>query len=300
MAMNLTQLQYFKELAKSQHYASTAEQLGVAQSSLSRSISALEEELGVYLFEKQGRNIRLTKYGEAFYRYVREGLSALETGEKFVRDMADPCCGEINLGLVYSLGPKIMPDMIRRFTAHPENRRFRIRLSQASTPDLIQMLQAGQCDLILCSPPETPGPELELTELLPRSVIALVSARHPLAARDHISLAELSAYPLVVSTEQLPSLRRIFRRQRLPLNILSEIQGECAAAGLVDVNYGVAVLNTAVDYSNLDVKPLVIDELADYDFPLYLGQQKNRWLSPAVLTFRRFLLEEMDQFGVDP
>ena len=104
--MNLTQLQYFKALAQSQHYASTAEQLGVAQSSLSRSISALEEELGVYLFEKQGRNIRLTKYGKAYYRYVCDGLNLLETGEKYVRDMVDPNCGEINLGLIYSLGPK--------------------------------------------------------------------------------------------------------------------------------------------------------------------------------------------------
>lgn len=290
--MNLTQLLYFKELAQTQHYASTAEQLGVAQSSLSRSISALEEELGVVLFEKQGRNIRLTKYGEAFYRYVREGLATLETGEKYVRDMADPRCGEINLGLIYSLGPKIMPDILRRFTAHPENQGFRIRLCQASTTDLVQMLEEGQCDLILCSPPETPNPNLELVEVLPRKFIVLVSARHPLSARDHISLEEVSQYPLVVSTEQISSLRRIFNSRGLSLNILSEIQGECAAAGLVDVNYGVAILNTAVNYSDLDVKALAIDELGDYNFPLYLGQMKNRWLSPAVQTFRKFLLEE--------
>ena len=82
----------------------------------------------------------------------------------------------------------------------------------------------------------------------------------------------------------------------LPLNILSEIQGKCAAAGLVDVNYGVAILNTAVNYSDLDVKALAIDELEDYNFPLYLGQVKNRWLSPAVMTFRKFLLEEMPRW----
>lgn len=294
--MNLTQLQYFKLLAQSQHYASTAEQLGIAQSSLSRSISALEKELGVYLFEKQGRNIRLTKYGKAYYRYVCDGLNLLENGEKYVRDMVDPSCGEISLGLIYSLGPRIMPDIIRRFTAHPENRRFRIRLTQASTSGLVQMLKEDQCDLILCSPPEVPDPNLELTEILPRKFIALVSSRHPLAARKHISLEELSRYPLVVSTEQIPSLRRIFHSRGLNLNILSEIQGECAAAGLVNVNYGIAILNTAVDYSDLDVRALAIDELKDYNFPLYLGQFKNRWLSPAVLTFRKFLLEEMDRW----
>lgn len=189
-----------------------------------------------------------------------------------------------------------MPDMIRRFTSHPENQRFRIRLSQASTTGLVQMLEEGQCDLILCSPPEQPDPNLELVEILPRKFIVLVSSSHPLSARDHISLKEISRYPLVVSTEQITSLRRIFNSRGLPLNILSEIQGECAAAGLVDVNYGVAILNTAVNYEDLDVKALAIDELEEYNFPLYLGQVKNRWLSPAVQTFRKFLLEEMDQW----
>ncbi len=65
---------------------------------------------------------------------------------------------------------------------------------------------------------------------------------------------------------------------------------------MVDVNYGVAILNTAVNYSDLNVKALTLDELEDYDFPLYLAQFKNRWLSPAVLTFRKFLLEEMERW----
>ena len=55
-------------------------------------------------------------------------------------------------------------------------------------------------------------------------------------------------------------------------------------------------MNTAVNYSDLNVKALTLDELEDYDFPLYLAQFKNRWLSPAVLTFRKFLLEEMERW----
>ena len=60
----------------------------------------------------------------------------------------------------------------------------------------------------------------------------------------------------------------------------------------MDVNYGVAILNTSVNYTGLAVKALTIDELEDYNFPLYLANYKNRWLSPAVLSFRKFLLEE--------
>lgn len=293
--MTLSQLIYFKELAQSQHYTSTAELLDVAQSSLSRSISAQEEELGVFLFEKQGRNIRLTRYGEAYYRYVQEALNTLDTGRKYVQDMADPDCGEINLGSIYSLGPRIMPEIIQGFTARPENQRFRIRMTQGSTAGLVEQLRQGKCDLILCSPPDTGDHGLELTAILQLKFVVLVSSRNPLSAKDHISLRELSQYSLVVSPEQITVLRRLFKYHGASLNVLSEIQGDCAAVRLASINYGIAILSTVADFMGLDVKALSIDELEDYRFPLYMAQMKHRWLSPAVAAFRKFLLEQVEQ-----
>ena len=68
--MNLNHLQYFRVLAKLEHYTQAAEQLSITQPSLSHAISTLEKELGTYLFEKQGRNVRLTKYGRVFQTNV--------------------------------------------------------------------------------------------------------------------------------------------------------------------------------------------------------------------------------------
>ena len=70
--MNLPQLYYFRKLAEVQHYTEAAKALYITQPSLSDSIASLEKELGVSLFQKKGRNIQLTKYGEEFYQYVSE------------------------------------------------------------------------------------------------------------------------------------------------------------------------------------------------------------------------------------
>ena len=68
--MNLNHLSYFRVLAKLEHYTQAAEELSITQPSLSHAMSTLEKELGTYLFEKDGRNIKLTKYGKIYYEYV--------------------------------------------------------------------------------------------------------------------------------------------------------------------------------------------------------------------------------------
>lgn len=80
--MNLNHLNYFRVLAKVEHYTQAASILSITQPSLSHAISNLESELGTYLFEKQGRNVKLTKSGKLFLKYVDESLNILEIGEK--------------------------------------------------------------------------------------------------------------------------------------------------------------------------------------------------------------------------
>ena len=80
--MNLNHLSYFRVLAKLEHYTQAAEELSITQPSLSHAMSTLKEDLGTYLFEKQGRNIKLTKYGKIYFEYVDRALSELEKEKK--------------------------------------------------------------------------------------------------------------------------------------------------------------------------------------------------------------------------
>ena len=83
--MTLDQLYYFRKLAELQHFSKAAAELYISQPSLSYSIKNLEKELGAPLFQKNGRNVVLTKYGKEFYNYVAEVLTQLETGVSAVK-----------------------------------------------------------------------------------------------------------------------------------------------------------------------------------------------------------------------
>ncbi|MFR5731369.1 MAG: LysR family transcriptional regulator [Clostridium sp.] len=96
--MNLQQLYYFRKLAEVQHYTEAAKALYITQPSLSDSIASLEHELSVSLFQKKGRGVQLTKYGQEFYEYVNQALGILEHGIAAVREKSDSVTGTIDIG----------------------------------------------------------------------------------------------------------------------------------------------------------------------------------------------------------
>lgn len=101
--MNLFYLRYFVTLARVKHYTRAAEQLCITQPSLSHAISQLENELGVPLFEKSGRNTTLTRFGEEFLVCAEHTLSTLDAGVSSIRKSARGE-GLIRLGFLRTLG----------------------------------------------------------------------------------------------------------------------------------------------------------------------------------------------------
>ena len=93
--MNLNQLYYFKTLAELEHYTKAAEKLNISQPTLSHSISAMEKELGANLFEKQGRNVVLTKYGRIYMFYVENALTQLELGKNQIERLISEGGGKV-------------------------------------------------------------------------------------------------------------------------------------------------------------------------------------------------------------
>ena len=112
--MNLYHLRYFVQLAHTRHYTRAAEQLCITQPSLSHAISQLENELGLPLFEKTGRNTELTRFGEQFLECAERTLSTLDEG---VEELKRVSRGEglIRLGLLRTLGVDYVPDVVSRF-----------------------------------------------------------------------------------------------------------------------------------------------------------------------------------------
>ena len=85
--MNLQQLEYFKVIAETKNFTEASNILSVTQPALSKAISKLEEELDVKLFQREGRNIKITKFGEAFLKYAKEALNEIERGKLKLKEM---------------------------------------------------------------------------------------------------------------------------------------------------------------------------------------------------------------------
>ena len=143
--MNIEYLKYFAELAKVQHYGKAAKILNISQPGLSHAIKTLEEECGVPLFQREGRNVSLSSYGKELMKDVDDILNAylrleeraagLRTEEKTVR-----------IGTVYPLAAGMVPRMLQKFGAT-----FPFVVYNRLTQEIAEGLMDGKYDIGFCS-----------------------------------------------------------------------------------------------------------------------------------------------------
>ena len=148
--MNLSQLYYFRKLAELEHYTKAAKELYITQPSLSDAIASLEDELGIPLFKKEGRNIKLTKYGKEFYYYVCASLNELETGIALAKEKSGALGGSVDLGCLPTILGDFMPQAMNRYTTS-RNARVTFNIHPCFTLDIVAGINAGPSDLGFCS-----------------------------------------------------------------------------------------------------------------------------------------------------
>ncbi|QAT48952.1 LysR family transcriptional regulator [Caproiciproducens sp. NJN-50] len=192
--MNLSQLYYFKKLAEVQHYTKAAKELYITQPSLSEAISSLESELGVRLFLKNGRNIRLTQYGQEFYQYVSASLNELDKGVNVIQEQVKDIGGTIEIGCIATL---LVGFMARAMYSYRESvsEKTVFHVFETPTAVAIEGLKSEIYDIAFCSKVE--DPDLRFTPILEQEILALVNQQHPLAKCETITLRDLAGYNLI-------------------------------------------------------------------------------------------------------
>ena len=287
--MNLKHLEYFRVLAKLEHYTLAAEQLSIAQPSLTYAISELEKELGVFLFEKSGRNIRLTKYGSIFLQYVNKSLNSLDEGQRIINDLVSPSKGTIDLSFIYTLGSRFVPTMVKNFLSMEKHKDISFSFSQGTTQNIIEGLKSDKYDLAFCSYIED-EPNIDFIPLVKQNLVLVVPSGHPLASCTSIDLRDTEPFPFV-SFDKGSGLRRLsdrlFKEVDITPNIAFEVEEDSAAIGLVSMNYGIALLPDIWMLKHFDVRVLPITN-PPYERFIYLATVKNKYLSPVVHLFRDF------------
>ncbi|MBP3039973.1 LysR family transcriptional regulator [Bacillaceae bacterium Marseille-Q3522] len=235
--MEFLQLKYFQEVAKFEHITKAAKNLNVSQPSLSNTITRVEKNLGVPLFVRQGRQIRLTSYGKVFLRRVNRALSELEEGKREIKAMAGLDNGFVSIATTL---PSLLPLLLKDYyTAFPK---ARIKQKQALSHDEIkQQLENVEIDLCISTFPII-GADIKWLPLLEEEIFLSVPSWHKLANRKSINLNEAAEESFISITSEY-GFRKMtvdFCRQAgFEPNISFEIAETGIIQSLVELDLGV-------------------------------------------------------------
>lgn len=288
--MKLHQLNYFVALARLEHYTKAAEEIGISQPTLSHAIAGLEEELGVKLFRKQGRNVVLTKYGRFFLGYVEESMNVLELGVSKTKGMAGQTKGVIDLAYIYTLGSEFVPRLVGDFLRSHEELETEFHFTVGNTSELIQGLKDEKYDIAFCSMMEN-KPEVSFTPVGTQNLVVVIPKQHPLSGRGEVDLEEAALYPQIYFTQGSglrPVVDRLFEMAKIRPQIAYEIEEDGAMAGLVAQNFGIAVMPDIPLLKNMNVEVLKLRS-PRYQRYIYMALSKENYQTPIVEKFAEYV-----------
>lgn len=286
----MLQLHYFRTVARLEHMSKAAEELHIAQPALSKTISRLEEDVGVPLFDRRNRQIRLNVFGRAFLRKAEAALAALEEGKREVAELAGLARGSV----------RIATNSLNRFSRalgafrelHPETKFRIVQVAPSATDEMVRLLEQGEADLAFTAAAiDRPGVR-ELPVLRAEVCLAVPPGHRWNGVRSAIRLAEAASEPFVEYKPGHP-YRRInddfCRRAGIRPPVVCEVEEPSALASLVQAGLGVAFVPASKCRSDTELTLLTIEEpQCRRDFSV--AWLEGRYQSEASRRFREFLV----------
>lgn len=279
--MNYNYLRYFSVLAQVEHYTLAAARLGISQPSLSSAIHHLEDELGgVKLFEKAGRNIRLTEEGRYYQEKVDAALRELNTASMTLRDSKISAPVVIRMGLVSgTLGGAVSREIGEYIR---QNERIRFRLTEGSAEELMDLVRQEKLDMAIVDTTNRDR-SLHFRKLSQRDYCAALPASHRLAGQESIQPQQLSHEPQVVFNYDMENTFGQWANGISPEErVVCTVNTAQAALDLVAAGVGVCFLSEDCVQDREDV---CFVPVKNWHQALYMCILYDKWLEPPVWGF---------------
>lgn len=284
--MELLQLKYFQTVARLEHMTRAAEELHIPQPALSKTISHLEKELNVLLFDRRGKYIYLNEYGKAFLKRVDEALTSLENGKHELIDLSGKTFGDIKLVILSA--SSLIPELLSSFRKHYPHINFNLiqHFSNSVSPT----------DFDLCI--SSSALKLNNTNNIPlinEEIFLAVPAEHPLATRSSIRLNEV-ANDDFISLKRGKDLREITdafcKYSGFTPNVIFESDDPATVRGLIRANQGIAFVpeiswggSTGSSMTLLHLEEPICERTISLTFT------PERYLPQAARLFRQFTID---------
>ena len=193
--MTLTELKYIVAVARERHFGRAAEACFVSQPTLSVAVKKLEEELDVKLFERGASEVSVTPLGEQIVRQAQQVIEQAAALKEIAKLGKDPLSGPLRLGVIYTIGPYLLPDLVRQ--AIERVPQMPLMLQENFTAKLLDMLRLGELDCAILAEP-FPDTGLAVAPLYDEPFLAAVPSKHPLAKRKSITAEELKSETMLL------------------------------------------------------------------------------------------------------
>ena len=279
--MNYNYLRYFSVLAQLEHYTLAAARLGISQPSLSSAIHNLEDELGgVKLFEKVGRNIRLTEEGRYYREKVDAALQELNTASMTLRDSKTTAPVLIRMGVVSGTLEGTVAQEIAAYVS--QNERIRFRLTESSADELMNLVRQEKLDMAIVDTTNRDR-SLHFRKLYQQDFYAALPPQHPLAKEESLSPQQITHLPQVAFNHDVENTFGLWASgMTSEEQVVSTVNTARAAMDLVAAGLGICILSESSIQERDDV---AFVPLTGWHQALYMCILYDKWLEPPVWTF---------------
>ncbi len=283
----LKQLRAFCHAARLGSVTRAAEALYLSQPAVSLQIGALESEVGVSLFERQGRRLSLTAEGEVLYELARplmDGLDALD-GE-FRNRLRGMSAGELNIAAGSSTILYFLPTFVEAFReARPD---VQLKLHNVTGKDGLAMIRSDEVDLAVGSMLDVPS-DLDYAPVRSFDPMLITPLDHPLTAAHPLTLEAISPYGLILPPKRLTTYRLVdlvFQQRRVPYTVALEVGGWEIIKQYVAMGLGISIV-TGICLTDSDHERLAVRNLRAYFPPrsYCVVIRKGKYLSPQARAF---------------
>lgn len=295
--MNLQQLQYLHVLAQTENYTQAAEMLHITQPSLSYAISSLESQVNIKLFEKSGRNIKLTRSGKIF---VEESLAAIESLNRAIEraKKSENNKEVIKISMLRSISSHWLPATIRKFLDDiPEEKQpsFEFESDIGFSHSILDELREEKIDVAFCSKIDNLD-DVDYFPVYEQKLKFITPLDHPLANKNKINLKDTLDFKYITyssNTGLRAETEQLFSICGGTPDSVFEVDEDETVAGMVAANFGVGIVPEMPILRTLDVKQIPIEFPKWHRF-IYMATLKRHYQSPAALDFNNFIKQNSD------
>lgn len=283
----LKKLRAFCHVAKYGSVTKAADKLFASQPTVSLQIQALEREMDVVLFERNGPQINLTVEGKILYELSEPLVQSVDhLHETFSAHCGDLTSGELSIAAGESTILYILPDPIQKFTnQYPE---IKIRLANETGRDGLEMLRNNDCDIAIGSMLEIPE-DIEYEPIVSYNPVLIAPKDHPLSKIENVTLSDISPYGLILPPRHLSTWRivkMVFAQNNTSYKVNLEAGGWEVIKRYVKIGMGISIV-TDVCITEQDREEMIIIPLDDY-FPKRsygIVTRKGKFLSTPTERF---------------